>query len=86
MVAADIPGGPVHGVGEAVSAMTDIEADWVTTVDGVRLPASPIRVDGERLAIHRPPPRLGEHTDEILGLVGVSADDLKVLRRQRVIA
>jgi formyl-CoA transferase/CoA:oxalate CoA-transferase len=86
MVAADIPGGPVHGVGEAVTAMTEVEADWVMTVDGVRLPASPIRVDGERLTIHRPPPRLGEHTDEILGLVGVSADDLKVLRHQRVIA
>lgn len=86
MVAADIPGGPVHGVGEAVAAMSGIEADWVSTVDGVRLPASPIRVGGGRLPIRRPPPRLGEHTDEILGLVGVSADDLKVLRGQNVIA
>jgi crotonobetainyl-CoA:carnitine CoA-transferase CaiB-like acyl-CoA transferase len=50
------------------------------------MPASPIRVDGGRLPIRRPPPRLGEHTDEVLALVGVSADDLKVLRRQNVIA
>ncbi|HEV7199600.1 MAG TPA: CoA transferase [Candidatus Limnocylindria bacterium] len=86
LVAADIPGGPVHAVGEAIAAMEDIETDWVSTVDGVRLPASPIRVDGERLPISRPPPRLGEHTDEILRTVGVAPDDLKVLRRQNVIA
>jgi crotonobetainyl-CoA:carnitine CoA-transferase CaiB-like acyl-CoA transferase len=86
LVAADIPGGPVHAVGEAIAAMEDIETDWVSTVDGVRLPASPIRVDGERLPISRPPPRLGEHTDEILRTVGIAPDDLKVLRRQNVIA
>jgi crotonobetainyl-CoA:carnitine CoA-transferase CaiB-like acyl-CoA transferase len=28
--------------------------------------ADPIRVDGERLPVRRPPPRLGEHTDEVL--------------------
>ncbi len=86
MVAADIPGGPVHGVGEAVRAMREIDPGWVTELDSVALPASPILLDGERLPIHRPPPRLGEHTDEVLTLVGYEADDLKVLRRQRVIA
>lgn len=30
------------------------------------LVASPIRLDGERPPVRRPPPRLGEHTDEIL--------------------
>ncbi|MGH2488359.1 MAG: CaiB/BaiF CoA transferase family protein, partial [Candidatus Limnocylindria bacterium] len=42
MIAADVPGGPVHGVGEAAAAMLEIEPDWIATLDGVRLPASPI--------------------------------------------
>jgi formyl-CoA transferase len=86
MLAVDVPGGPVHGVGEAAAAMRRIEPDWITTIGGVPVPASPILVDGERLPLRLPPPRLGEHTDEILGLVGVTPDDLKVLRQQRVVA
>ncbi len=86
LLAADVPGGPVHGVGEAAAAMRRLEPDWITSIGGVSVPASPILVDGERLPLRLPPPRLGEHTDEILGLVGVTPDDLKVLREQKVIA
>jgi crotonobetainyl-CoA:carnitine CoA-transferase CaiB-like acyl-CoA transferase len=32
----------------------------------LRLVASPIRVDGRRDPVRRPPPRLGEHTAEVL--------------------
>jgi formyl-CoA transferase/CoA:oxalate CoA-transferase len=86
MIAADIPGGPVHSVGEATAAMRAIEPEWITTVDGVQLPASPIWVDGRRLPIRRPPPRLGEHTDEVLTEVGLSASEITDLRRSGVVA
>ena len=86
MIANDVPGGPVHSVGEAAAAMREIEPDWITTIDGVQLPASPIRIDGGRLPIRRPPPRLGEHTDEILGLVGFTPEALTALRAEGVIA
>jgi len=59
----DVPAGPVNSVAEAVAAL---EPDWVQAVDGIRLPPSPIRLGGERLAARRPPPLLGEHADEIL--------------------
>jgi crotonobetainyl-CoA:carnitine CoA-transferase CaiB-like acyl-CoA transferase len=36
-------------------------------------------------SITTPPPRLGEHTDEILGGIGVSAEELAALRQQGVI-
>ena len=85
MVANDIPGGPVHTVTEAAAAMRSVEPNWISTVGGVQLPASPIRVDGQRLPIHRPPPRLGEHTDEILAEVGVTAGEIQRLRADGVI-
>jgi crotonobetainyl-CoA:carnitine CoA-transferase CaiB-like acyl-CoA transferase len=86
MVASDVPGGPVHSVGEATDAMRTVEPDWISTVRGVQLPASPIRIDGQRLPIRRPPPRLGEHTDEILAEVGVTAEEINRLRVEGIVA
>ncbi|MGH2462228.1 MAG: CaiB/BaiF CoA transferase family protein [Candidatus Limnocylindria bacterium] len=86
MIAADVPGGPVHSVGEAAAAMLRVEPDWIASRDGVQLPASPIRVDGARLPIRRPPPRLGEHTDEILSEIGLSQTDIGALRADGVVA
>jgi formyl-CoA transferase/CoA:oxalate CoA-transferase len=85
MVASDVPGGPVHGVAEAATAMRRLEPDWISRVDGVQLPASPIRVDGVRLPIRRPPPRLGQHTDEILAEIGMDAEQVVRLRTEGVI-
>jgi len=86
MTEADIPGGPVHSVGEAVAAMQEVDPEWITTIDGIPLPASPLRVDGAKLAIERPPPLLGEHTDEILREVGLSAAEIAVLREAGAIS
>jgi crotonobetainyl-CoA:carnitine CoA-transferase CaiB-like acyl-CoA transferase len=60
---ADVPAGPVNTVPEAVAAMGD---GWVQELGGVRLTPGPLRVEGEHTPLRRPPPRLGEHTDEVL--------------------
>lgn len=86
LTAADVPGGPVHTVGEAVAAMRQIDPDWITTVDGVELPSSPIRIGGVQLTARRSPPRLGEHTDEILGQIGLSRSEIATLRSEGVVA
>lgn len=65
--AADVPAGPVNRVGEAVAAMGE---GWVAQVGGIRLAPNPIRLDGGRPPLRRPPPLLGEHTDEVLSELG----------------
>src|SRR3546814_5286677 len=64
------------------SDLREIDPEWVSELDGVALPASPIRLDGERLPINRPPPRLGEHTDEVLALVGLTAPEIRSEERR----
>ena len=64
LATADVPAGPVNSVAEAVAALGP---DWLQAVDGGRLPPSPIRLGGDALGLRRPPPTLGEHTDEVLG-------------------
>jgi crotonobetainyl-CoA:carnitine CoA-transferase CaiB-like acyl-CoA transferase len=86
MTEADVPGGPVHAVAEAVAAMRRIEPDWVTSMWGIQMPASPIVVDGERLPWRLPPPLLGEHTDEILREIGYSPDGIVALRAAKTVA
>jgi crotonobetainyl-CoA:carnitine CoA-transferase CaiB-like acyl-CoA transferase len=66
--AADVPAGPIHSVGDAVAAMdAETGGSWTTTLDGIRLAPSPIRLDSASSRPRRAPPRLGEHTVEVLG-------------------
>jgi len=47
--------------------------------DGERckLPALPISLDGQRLGLHLDPPKAGEHTEELLGMLGLDIGELK---------
>jgi crotonobetainyl-CoA:carnitine CoA-transferase CaiB-like acyl-CoA transferase len=63
--AAAVPVGPVNGVDEAFELAEELGMEPTEEHDGVGLIRPPLRVDGERPAIRRPPPRLDEHGDEI---------------------
>jgi crotonobetainyl-CoA:carnitine CoA-transferase CaiB-like acyl-CoA transferase len=51
----------------------------------VKAPRRPVRIDGSRDIDFRPPPDLGEHTDEVLGEIGLTAERIAQLREARVI-
>jgi crotonobetainyl-CoA:carnitine CoA-transferase CaiB-like acyl-CoA transferase len=52
-------------------------------VGTVRLPGNPIKVSGMGRTISNPAPRLGEHTEAILGeLLSLSPERITELRRQ----
>ncbi len=60
--------------------LEDPELGRVRTVD------TPMRIEGQAKAPPRPAPRLGEHTREILGELGVDAGQIDSLIARRVVA
>jgi len=46
----------------------------------------PITLEGQRLGIRLSPPRLGEHTTELLGQLGFGPDEMEGMRSRNVVA
>ena len=81
---AGIPSSPLHTLGElsehphtkASGMKFDYEHPVLGKLQGV---AQPLRFDGQRTEMRRPPPLHGEHSDEILRELGYSGEDIKAL-------
>ena len=90
LVRAGIPCGEVLGVLDALTSPRTQAAGGVqqaTLADGTPVPvqAPPYRFEGARLPIRHAPPTLGQHTDEVLGELGVDAARLDALRQGGVV-
>ena len=59
----------------------------VTLPDGrtTKTPLLPLTLDGQRLPLRANPPRIGEHTDELLATLGYSNADITALRAAGVV-
>ena len=64
---ASVPVGPINQVDEAFALASELGLEPVDDSHGLPLIAPPLRLDGSRPAIRRPPPELDEHGDEIRG-------------------
>jgi crotonobetainyl-CoA:carnitine CoA-transferase CaiB-like acyl-CoA transferase len=84
--AAGVPVTRVAGLEESVRG--DIAAERGTFIDsdGVPLVRLPWLADGQPLAWQRPAPKLGEHTEEILGELGYGRDEVDRLLRTGAVA
>jgi len=89
--AAGIPAGPINGVSQALA---DPQAEFRHAVrrfgngalGEVPTVGSPMRFDGQRADAGLPPPALGEHTDEVLGELGIGAEEIRRLRDAGIVA
>jgi formyl-CoA transferase len=57
-----------------------------TAIESIASVASPLRLSATPPVLHRAPPMLGEHTDEVLAGLGLAADVVAGLRAQGVVS
>jgi formyl-CoA transferase len=84
-----IPCAPVNTVSEYTDDPTLFMAGVLDKIAVLGLgdvvwPGPAFRLEGERPK-RRPAPRIGEHSDEILGSLGMSADEIAQLRERRIV-
>ncbi|OFW06238.1 MAG: hypothetical protein A3I61_18360 [Acidobacteria bacterium RIFCSPLOWO2_02_FULL_68_18] len=88
--AAGVPCGAVRTIGEMLADPQLAARDMIATVvhptaGALRLVGSPVRLSGAARRADHAAPALGEHTDAILGELGLSADDIGALRHRGVV-
>jgi crotonobetainyl-CoA:carnitine CoA-transferase CaiB-like acyl-CoA transferase len=89
--AAGLPAGPVNDMAavyadpqvRAREMMVEIEHPIAGRVKNIGVPVKLSETPG---AIRRPAPTLGQHTDEILGEIGLAPNEITALRAARVVA
>jgi crotonobetainyl-CoA:carnitine CoA-transferase CaiB-like acyl-CoA transferase len=81
---AGVPAAPVNDVGDAADHEQTEALGLIQQMPEPTV-ALPLSIDGERVAHRRPPPLLGEHTDEILRDLGYDQDELAALSAEGVI-
>jgi crotonobetainyl-CoA:carnitine CoA-transferase CaiB-like acyl-CoA transferase len=84
---AGIPAGAINTVDRALAYPQVLARDMVLTTEHptagtLRMPGSPVRLSGHTATVRRPPPLLGEHTDEVLAELGYSAAAIASLHQR----
>ena len=88
---AEIPSGPINTIRDVFnhpqSASREMKLEIEHPTAGViGLPGFPYKMSRTPAEMHRPPPLLGEHTEEILiELLGYSSEQIALLRKREVI-
>jgi crotonobetainyl-CoA:carnitine CoA-transferase CaiB-like acyl-CoA transferase len=87
---AGVPAGPVNTVPAALGQPQVAAREMVVEIEHpvagkLKVLGSPIKLSAQPASIRRPPPTLGQHTDEILAETGLTAREIAGLRERGVI-
>ena len=87
---ANVPVGPIYTLAEVFNDPAAKHLDLAKEIDHptagkVKVTGFPVRLSANAPAIRRHPPRLGEHTEQVLHELGFSADDVAELQREGAI-
>jgi len=88
---ADIPSGPINTIQDVFSHPQAGVREFKVKIEHptaglVDLPGFPYKMSQTPAKLHRPPPLLGEHTEEVLiELLGYSSEKVAILKEQKVI-
>jgi len=88
---ADIPSGPINSIQDVFSHPQAEVREFKVKIEHptaglVDLPGFPYKMSQTPAMLHRPPPMLGEHTEEVLiELLGFSSEKVALLKEQKVI-
>ena len=92
-----VPCGPINDMGQAFDD-AQVKARGLqinqplapavlaqTAIESIATVASPLRLTATPPVLNRPPPMLGEHTDEVLGEMGLATGAIAALRASKVV-
>lgn len=88
--AAGVPAGPINTVDAALAHPQVLARDMIAEVDHpvagpLKVLGSPVKLSERPTTIRTAPPTLGQHTDEVLGSLGIGADEVAALRAEGVV-
>jgi len=85
LTAAGVPSGRIRDVLDAFAAAEQAGEAATVAVGGVELVRTAVQIDGDAATAALPPPRLGEHTREVLRGLGRSDAEIDALAREGVV-
>ena len=90
LVEAEVIHAPIYRMDEAVNDVHASLNGYVMDVDHpvlgkIKTHGFPIRFSETPVKLERVAPQLGQHTDEVLGEIGYSADEIAAMRKEGVI-
>jgi crotonobetainyl-CoA:carnitine CoA-transferase CaiB-like acyl-CoA transferase len=86
LLAEGVPCGPINNIAQAVEDPQIQARGLFEQIDGRRFMRAPLTMSQTPVRLRRGPPRIGEHTEEVLREAGYSAAEIAALLERGVIA
>jgi crotonobetainyl-CoA:carnitine CoA-transferase CaiB-like acyl-CoA transferase len=88
--AAGVPAAPIHSMDQVLQSPQTEASGMLVGAAHPRVPdyrsiGLPVQWDGRRPGVRRVPPRLGEHTADVLTTLGYTLDDVRTLQAQGLV-